>query len=70
VSDGLVYSKDTHPDLPVAGYSVHFEEPDLTGDQRYFDMMWIKGQQDYKAFDDVIAYCRERALVHRKARLR
>jgi CheY-like chemotaxis protein len=62
------YVKSTYLDLPVAGYSAYFADEDLGNDRAIFDAIWAKGHFTYKTIDEMVAFCRARALEHRRAR--
>lgn len=66
------YVQRTYVDLPVTGYSAYFEDRDLVDEKdafdRLFDHVWKKGEQDYREFDEMISYCRRRAVAHRLSR--
>jgi CheY-like chemotaxis protein len=62
------YIKQTYRDMPVAGYSAVFVDEDLGSDKDVFDVIWTKGDVDFKHFEKIIEYCRERALDHRQRR--
>lgn len=66
------YIRDTYVDLPVAGYSAYFEEHQLEADKEVFDelfdIVWKKGGTQLDELDEIINYCRTRAMEHRKSR--
>lgn len=66
------YIKETYVDLPVAGYSARFHDTELESEKKYFDelfdIVWPKGETRLRELDEIIDYCRRRALEHRKSR--
>jgi hypothetical protein len=62
------YVKRTYSDLPVAGYSAYFADEDLGNDKDVFDAIWPKGTLTYRAVAEMVAFCRKRALEHRRVR--
>lgn len=64
------YIKETYVDLPVAGYSAVFSDVELEKERvdELFDIVWPKGYTKLRELDEIIEYCKRRALEHRKTR--
>jgi CheY-like chemotaxis protein len=63
------YVRQTWNDLPIAGYSAHFTEDELTADElQVFDMSFPKGRQRAKDIEKQVEACVSLAQEHRARR--